>query len=110
MDRKRNNTKNGHIRFMDMTQVSKSSIIYGSVYEFVEVHKSLSWLTWSEETLHKLEKALKSRIFVTWMLIFQAKEQKNFDLTWPSKEGHLLIYISPICNKCWLQWLGPHVL
>ena len=26
---------------MDMTQVSKSNIIYGSVNEFVEVHKSL---------------------------------------------------------------------
>ena len=33
--------QNGHIYFMDMTQDSHSNAIYGSVNEFVKVHKSL---------------------------------------------------------------------
>ena len=66
--------KNGHIRFMDMTQVSKSV----SVNEFVEVHVT-AWISWGGETTN-----LKN----LWIL--GSLEQKNLDLTWLSKEGRLL--------------------
>ena len=82
MDWKRNNTK--MVTSVLWTWL-KSVTIYGSVDEFMGVHKSLLHFP----QVKKLHLGILGLCSFRSMLLFHAKEQ-NFVLIWPSKQGHLL--------------------